>query len=187
MIPDYARAARMAYKTILSLHIDRLPIDPLMILRHCRNTRIRTYDEVAPLFGVSDPSYFKYYVMADKEALTIRRERDGVIHYELFYDAHGNYSRRRFTLAHELGHIVLKHTQEQPYEEKEADYYAAQLLAPHPLVSLQEQRPEVIADTFWLSAAASRIALVKPRHQPDQELYQALRKQFEPLFEIKAV
>lgn len=179
MIPDYARAARMAYKTILSLHIDRLPIDPLMILRHCKNTRIRTYDEVAPLFGVSDPSYFKYYIMANKEALTIRRERDGVIHYELFYDAHGNYSRRRFTLAHELGHIVLKHTQEQPYEEKEADYYAAQLLAPHPLVSLQDPDPEVIADQFWISSAAARIAVRTPRHTPDDEIYQMIRNQFE--------
>ena len=50
MIPNYDRAARMAYKTILALHIESLPVDPLMILSFCKSTVIRTYDEAAP-FG----------------------------------------------------------------------------------------------------------------------------------------
>ena len=88
MIPDYNRAARLAYKTILSLHIESFPIDPMMIFSFCKNTVIRTYEEAAPYFGLSDADHFKWYVADNKDALTVRREYDdGTIRYEMIYEA----------------------------------------------------------------------------------------------------
>ena len=179
MIPDYDRAARLAYKTLLSLHIESLPVDPLMIFSFCKNTVVRTYEEAAPYFGISDADHFKWYVADNKDALTVRHEyEDGTIRYEMIYDSHGNPLRRRFTLAHELGHIVLKHRTEEWWEEKEADYYAAQLLAPHPLTSLYPSDPVQIADRFRLSRQASEMALLPPSHIPDPEIYGLIRKAF---------
>lgn len=178
MTPDYNRAARLAYKTLLSLHIESLPVDPLMILSYCRNTRVRTYDEIADRFGLSDPAHMKWYYLDNKDAYTVRQELHGVTVYEMIYDSHVHPARQRFTLAHELGHIVLKHSQEQWWEEKEADYYAAQLLAPHPLTSLYPSDPVQIADRFHLSRHAAQMALMPPSHIPDPEMYGLIRKAF---------
>lgn len=178
MIPDYDRAARMAYKTLLALYIESLPVDPLLILSHCKNTVIRTYEEITPLFGISDPEHFRYYVMNGKDALTVRRDFGGNIGYELFYYSRGNPLRRRFTLAHELGHVILKHAQEAPFEEKEADYYAAQLLAPHPIISQLPPDPDLIGRVFCLSRKAAEIAVKPPVHRTDTELYPQIKRLF---------
>ncbi len=180
MKPNYDRAAKMAYKSLLSLHIDSLPIDPLLILQRCKNTAVHTYDEIMPLCQVSDRHYFKSLIMEDKDAVTIRRMIGDRPIYELFYDSHAQRRRMRFTLAHELGHIVLGHHQEQPWEEKEADYFASQLLAPRPvfnalaLYGLNTADPEFIAKTFHLSKAAAEIAARTPVHQPDNDLYKSV-------------
>ena len=189
MFPDYTRAARMAYKTLLALKLDSFPINPLLILSHCRNTTVHTYAEIAPRFGISDPFHFRWYVMENREALTIRQDGETGPRFEMLYDSQTAPARRRFTLAHELGHIVLKHRQEAPYEEKEADYYASQLLAPRPVFdlfaaySLPIDDPEFISATFGLSQAASEMALKTPKHFADDELYSLIRDQFEPYCE----
>ena len=190
MMPDYNRAARMAYKSLLSLHIEDFPVNPLLILSFCRNTVVRTYDEIAPLFGYADPAEFRWYIARNQEALTIRNDSGGITRYELFYDSHGNLNRRRFTLAHELGHIVLKHRMEEYWEEKEADYYASQLLAPRPVFDLfprydmNPSDPELISKTFGLSKTASEISVQPPRHRTDPELSREIQASFEPFIEL---
>lgn len=190
MTPDYDRAARLAYKTILSLHIESLPIDPLMILSYCKNTRVRTYDEIASRFGISDPAHMKWYYLNNKDAYTVRQEKDGVTLYEMIYDSHVLPARRRFTLAHELGHIILKHSQEEWWEEKEADYYASQLLAPRPVFDLfsrydlNPSDPDLISKTFGLSKSASEMAVLPPRHRTDPDLRREIQVSFEPYIEL---
>lgn len=44
------------------------------------------------------------------------------------------HNRTRFSGAHELGHIILEHREDTPNREREADYFAGYLLAPHPLI-----------------------------------------------------
>lgn len=185
MTPNYNRAAAKAYQTLLALHINTLPIDPLMILYQCRNTAVHTYTEVMPRYGISDPHWFRSIVMEGKDAITVRREQGRII-YEMLYNERANPRRMRFTLAHELGHIVLNHKMEEPWEEREADYFASQLLAPRPVCNafamygIDASNPAIIAAAFRLSQAAADIAAGAPRHQPDAQLYRALYDQFEP-------
>lgn len=180
MTPDLDRASRFAYKTLLALHIDRVPVEPLQILSFCRNTVVHTYSEVMGLFGKTNRSSFKLDCMEGKDAVTIRHEYDGRTIYELLYDNGAHRLRQRFTLAHELGHIVLRHSLEEPFEEVEADYFASQLLMPHPLLETfgEEITPDLIADTFQTSKMAARIASRPPRHHRDEELYTLLQRQF---------
>lgn len=190
MTPDLNRAARMAYKTLLALHIESLPVDPLMILSFCKNTRVRTYDEIASRFGISDPAHLKWYYLDNKDAYTVRQEKNGKTLFELIYDSHANPARQRFTLAHELGHIVLKHQKEEWWEEKEADQYAAQLLAPRPLFDLltryrlNPSDPELIGRVFGLSNAAAQIAVQPQRVLPDPALYARLQTAFASYIEL---
>ena len=180
MIPDYDRAARMAYKTLLALHIESLPVDPLQILSFCKNTVVHSYEELMNRMGETNYSDFKYYYMENKDALTIRKQFDnGQIGYEIYYDNRGYYCRRRFTLGHELGHVILRHSSEEWWEEKEADYFASQLLAPHPIIQiLPSLDKNSVAHLFSLSKAATEMALRKPIHNPDQEIYTQIKKQF---------
>ena len=171
MIPNYERAAEMAYRTLQAMKIESLPIDPLSILLKCKNTIVRTYDEIMPRFGVSDRFYFREFVMQSMDAITVRHQFGKNTAYELFYDSHGNRLRRRFTLAHELGHIILKHSTEEQWEEKEADYFASQLLAPRPVLILFDMcgiktDTTFISSTFDLSKAASEITFKRPINHP---------------------
>ena len=55
--------------------------------------------------------------------------------YIILYNEHsGSHARRRFTLAHEIGHIYLGHSNDSPDEEREANTFAAELLMPRILV-----------------------------------------------------
>lgn len=181
---DYARATRMAYKTLLALHIESFPVDPLQILSFCKNTSVRTYEEVTPLVGLSDPFHFRWYMMDNKDAMTIRRDMGGKAVYELLYDSHGSPSRRRFTLAHELGHIILKHSQEERFEEREADFYASQLLAPAPVLEMLKERgvhldQDTVADIFYISQSAASLCITRETTCPDRTLCADLKRQFE--------
>jgi Zn-dependent peptidase ImmA (M78 family) len=78
--------------------------------------------------------------------------------------------RIRFTLAHELAHIVLEHpgTGEEIYEH-EADLFANYLLAPEPLISKYsaELDPAIVRDDFAVSYSCAQVACdrAKNRHK----------------------
>ena len=108
MKPDYDRAARMAYKTLLSLNIDEFPIDPLPIIRQCKNTSVHTYSQMAEMLGCSF-GYFRSGIAADRDAFVVSKIIGGKVCHELCYDDKAFPLRKRFTLAHELGHIIMKH------------------------------------------------------------------------------
>ena len=185
MKPDFDRAARMAYKTLLALHIESLPVDPLQILSFCKNARVRTYDELMVRMGLYDYYDFKHYFLEGKEALTIRKQMpNGKYCYEVFYYNHGNSLRRRFTLGHELGHVILKHSMEEAHEEKEADYFASQLLMPHPVLLLCQDSGVSIDDIpfvsklFRVSKEAARVSASNQVHRLDDDLYRLVQRQF---------
>lgn len=172
--PNYDRAAKMAYLSLIDLKIQAFPVEPLDILKKCKNTVIHTYDELMQRYGVTDRLSFKDFEMEGRDAVTIRKETNGHPVYELFYYSHGDPRRRRFTLAHELGHIVLGHKMEAPWEEKEADHFASQLLAPRPVFPIltihshNMQNPETVSRLFGLSKAASEVVVSK-RNIPDYD------------------
>lgn len=176
----------MAYKTLIALHVDSFPVQPLEILTFCKNTVIHTYEEAMLAIGQYDYAFFKYDFLSGQDAVTFRRVfPDGKTAYEVLYDSQGDRRRRRFTLAHELGHIVLRHSQEEPWEEREADYFAAQLLAPRPVfpllnsAGLDTSSAEQLASLFCLSRKASEVAVLPPYHTvTDPETAMLLCSQF---------
>ncbi|MCX6373029.1 MAG: ImmA/IrrE family metallo-endopeptidase [Actinobacteria bacterium] len=86
----------------------------------------------------------------------------------------GESGRRRFTIAHEIGHFVLHEERCRPVhygsvaeagraEEREADAFAAELLMPEPLVreAVREHGPDVnrLADRFEVGRKAMQARL----------------------------
>lgn len=79
-----------------------------------------------------------------------------IIYYN---DIYKSPERIRFTLAHELGHLVLGHPDcwDEVFET-EADNFANYLLAPAPLViRMSDASPEAIASVFDLSLSCSQV------------------------------
>ena len=54
--------------------------------------------------------------------------------YKIIYDDADHEERQRFTVAHEIGHILLGHKEDSEYAEKCANYFASYFLVPTPMV-----------------------------------------------------
>ncbi|MDR1427878.1 MAG: ImmA/IrrE family metallo-endopeptidase [Bifidobacteriaceae bacterium] len=85
--------------------------------------------------------------------------------FQIHLDQRKPTARRRFTLAHELGHIWLGHfTESAPASEEEregeAHHFASNLLAPTPLICawVPQLTVDGIARTFRLSEEAASLA-----------------------------
>lgn len=181
--PDYRRAARLAYRTLLHLRISRLPVDVAGICRRCRHTLLIPYSKAQPyaaIIGIDLP-----YDAPSAEAFTYRIEpvSGPVVHLLLYNDEPGqNAARFRFTLAHELGHIVLMHRQSGYAEEAEADTFAQHLLCPQPLLAALDGAVNdwLLAASFGVSLDAARVIL----NEKSRALYvdaaesEALRRAF---------
>lgn len=78
----------------------------------------------------------------------------------IYYNAECRYvPRQRFTLMHELGHIVLGHVGESRQNEDEANYFASNILAPRVVIHKSRQTTKDIQEKFGLSCTAANIAL----------------------------
>lgn len=74
----------------------------------------------------------------------------------IFYNDERSYGRVNHTMMHEIGHIVLDHTEESELAEKEAGFFAKYALAPPVLIhKLGLNRPERIAQVFDISFEAA--------------------------------
>ena len=86
----------------------------------------------------------KYTCLQQHILIELRtNEREGLSHYDpelntfiIYYDDGISRARIRFTIMHEIGHILLGHREESVLAKKMADYFAAYSLAPSPLMSL---------------------------------------------------
>lgn len=168
--PDYRRAARMAYRALLARQVKRLPIDPLPLLRACRDTRVYTDAEAIEARLVPPEQIRSMFMEAD--AVTWRFPSENQVRYIIIYRPAGNPARLRFTLAHELGHRLLGHTGSTWAEEQEADCFASHLLCPEPVLRRLTARygalpPEGLAAVFYVSRACG--GMLRSRRMPEIE------------------
>lgn len=145
--PDYDRAATQAYRCLIRLQVRELPVRPLAVLRKCRNTVVYTYQQAAEHLDMTEAEFERRY--GDADAFTIR----GGEKYVVCYREGGNPARLNFTLAHELGHILLHHTDDAAADEAEANCFAGHLLCPEPVV--EGMGVEDVAALCYVSRSAA--------------------------------
>ncbi len=84
-------------------------------------------------------------------------EKDSVPH--IFYNDEKNHFRIRYTIMHEIGHIVLNHQEQSELAEKEANFFAKNILAPPVLIhELHISTVEEIVVQFDISLEAATYA-----------------------------
>ena len=133
---DYKKIIETVYKTIIELEIKQLPISVDYITNELWIKQIKNCDLQKPLLhlnqnGLAVLSKGKFYII---------------------YNEKDNLQERRFTVAHEIGHILLGHLfsnptsqQEKKIREQEADIFATFLLAPVCVIqALKLQTPKEI-------------------------------------------
>lgn len=119
---------------------------------------------VAEALGIDLVSYSslgkrdgKLALAASEDAFIIRSANFAMAKIA-FNDTDGSrFNRSRFSGGHEVGHIVLEHTEDTPNREAEADYFAGYLLAPHPLI-LTMPKGTPVADKFGISPMCADFA-----------------------------
>ncbi|MDK6785766.1 ImmA/IrrE family metallo-endopeptidase [Enterococcus faecalis] len=145
--PDYGLAQKAAYELVRSSNQKELPLSIKKLIKSIPNLHIQKYSVFAKKRKLT---LEETYEILDSEEGCLWMRSDGQ-YIILYNDMVKNTGRIRFTLAHELGHYILKHNEKttktclarysltnEEYDifEKEANYFAKRLLAPIPLIDL---------------------------------------------------
>ena len=84
------------------------------------------------------------------DAVNYYNQRTG--RYVIIYDDMPSLQRQRFSIMHEIGHILLGHKQESDLARIQANYFAAYALAPSPLILYFEIEDYIeLAEKFNIS------------------------------------
>ena len=120
------RIEKCVVNLYLKLGIKHFPVDPFDIAKKL-NIRIVSYSTLQ----LGDLALLNT-VSADGVS---GRNLDGK--YTIIYNERKQtFDRHRFTIMHEIGHIVLGHNQNSDFAEICANYFASYALAPFPLIQL---------------------------------------------------
>ena len=169
----YAYICNQVLQLYRSLPTISFPMNPQLFFDQIKNCKTMAYTTFAEINSCSI-----------NDVLELCESESGCTHYDitnnrylvLFNGSTANNNvvgRIRWTLAHELGHVILKHLSylaepriaennfnklSNPELEAEADYFAALLLCPMPLYEqLHIQSASDIQDVFGLSYEASNV------------------------------
>lgn len=105
-------------------HISKFPIDPFFIATQLK-IKLIPYSKVNK--EKRDCFYENGWL-----GFNFRNNKKGTI--DIYYDDSDSVERQRFTVMHELGHIILDHKEDSDLAEICANYFASYALAPSPIV-----------------------------------------------------
>ena len=170
------RANILAVKLLLRQRRLSLPVDPFCL--ECGGKVV--VDSVQHFSGVVGMKPQDFLCEQSEDCFAVLYQGR---HFILYNRGVLSLSRRRWSIAHELGHICCRHQSDGPAQEAEANAFAASLLAPMVVVcELQD-----LCDLFGLSmqAAQYRWEELRHLHQPVyfSQLELTLLERFLPLVE----
>lgn len=121
----YEYIKKVVTRTLLECNINTLPIDPYKIcekrgyklIKYSEKYKGENFEKVCAVF----PNGFNYFLEGER----IIEYNDTLLP-----------ERIRTTIFHEIGHIELKHTCQCSLAETEAEWFAAYIIAPPPLIDL---------------------------------------------------
>ena len=164
--------ASLAARCLLKANLTELPADPRLMLCFCRGTYLYTFEQA--LRAKADPAKLSVLGESLPAATFVDPKSEAPRLRAVVYLPNTDPVRLRFSLAHELGHIALKHRgfetpgeRISPQQEKAADDFARWLLMPPALVrALQREQGALWAEQL---AAVFGVALreaLRAEHLP---------------------
>lgn len=120
--------------------------------------------EIATKLGVTVIPYTAF--STEIQTLLLKQSDDGLSiekssdEWFIFYNDAKVYGRINYTIMHEIGHIILNHSQESELADAEANFFSKYALAPPVLIhELGLKNPNEIANQFDISFEAAIYAL----------------------------
>lgn len=170
--PNFKKAEYAAYNLLEQNKVTTLPIKVKSLVKHIPNLKIKTYSWYASTHNLTIEETCEHFE-SDEGCCWYRKSKGS---YVIFYnDRIENKGRVRWTIAHEIGHFILKHNEitnktifnrnsltsdEYDVFEKEANCFARNLLAPQSLMyELRPTNPNVVSDIFNISLEAAKNVL----------------------------
>ncbi|MED1643689.1 ImmA/IrrE family metallo-endopeptidase [Brevibacillus agri] len=166
--PNYKKAQNAAYELLKVDRASELPVKVKKFAKYFPNLKIRSYSWFANRYGLTLQEVCEY-ADSDEGCCWYRKAKNKYM--ILYNDTKNNVGRVRWTIAHELGHFVLRHNElsdktiiarsslsNEEYDvfEKEANCFARTLLAPpNVLVALDHINPHFISELCLLSYEAA--------------------------------
>lgn len=150
--PDYQQATNAAYEVVVSMEDFSLATDVFAVVQRMPNCRLLSYGQALIVYGVPES-----ILMENSEyGFSIVKNNCRII----LYNENMPLSCIRFTVAHEIGHAVLGHTDEQdPNAEKEANCFARNLLCPVPVIdSYNLETPSDYVSLFNVSESMASVS-----------------------------
>lgn len=130
-VPDYAKATNTAYRVLLKYNRLLPTINIFQIILCFSNIKLHTYSDACKKLHFSFQEFLDK-IATSEYGYTIYDPKSQK--YLIFYNDKKNIATIRFTLAHELGHVLLKHTVDDSVARKEASCFARNLLCPVPVI-----------------------------------------------------
>ena len=116
--------------------------------------------ELATKMGIKIIPYSA--ILESKRYLLIKKSEDGfcveksIGEWYIYYNDEKDYGRINNTIMHEIGHVVLDHSEDSELAEKEVKFFAKYALAPPVLIHKFKLKNAVsIADVFEISYEAA--------------------------------
>ena len=164
------RIVTAAYSCLLEQKWHTFPIEPV---RFHFSWPVISYQEYARLSDVSPAVFLEYgydgFSVAGLKGQTF-----------ILYNDQSPLCRQRFTVAHELGHLLLRHQGHIRRHEEEADFFASLLLLPDAVLNLLRSRGISLTEAFLMktfgvsrhTAQYKRAAFTRPPicHPLDQQI-----------------
>lgn len=141
----YEEIKRIVVRMFVTYEVSCIPINGFEIA-HKMGVKVIPYSAIAP---------GKRWLLAKKSKDGFSVERAGGQWY-IFYNDEKDYGRVNHTIMHEIGHIVLDHTEDSELAEKEVKFFAKYALAPPVLIhKLKLNNPKSISQIFEISYEAA--------------------------------
>lgn len=154
-IPNYQLATNKAYEILIEFKEFSFPIDIFQVLRKMEFVHLHSYSEAAQNMGITFSEYAS--IVSSDYGYSVRYFKRN--RFEVFYNDHKEYEVQRFTLAHELGHIVLGHMKDSDVENREANCFARNCLCPIPaIIEMSLKEPSEYCQYFYVSDMMADIA-----------------------------
>lgn len=155
--PDYESATNAAYYE-LSLYNGNFPkIDICDLISESENIVLKSYTQAAKHFNCSH-NHFTYDIAPSEYGFTVSDKKKGK--HIIFFNNLKDEKTIRFTLAHELGHIILGHTVDDDISDREANCFARNILCPIQFArDFDLTTAEEYADFFGVSMPMAIVSL----------------------------
>ena len=145
---DYIDLIKNVYRVYKECQIKSFPVDCWAVLDHY-NFKVFTYSQL------KERSKELYLLSTAFSGDSFCEQKNRII----AYNEKMNQCRARFSLMHELGHFILRHTGESDKNERDADEFASHVLAPRPVIKYMNIKDvDDLHEKFGLSYSAANNA-----------------------------